>query len=253
MQANILVQTASMERNDWLEWRKNGIGGSDVGAIAGANPWKSPISVYLEKIGEAPKAEENERMYWGNVLKNIVAKEFSKRTGFKVQRRNAMYQHPEHEFMLANIDRIYIKDGHVAGILECKTTNEYSKDQWEGDKIPNHYYLQVQHYLAVTGFQEAYIAALIGGNKYVYKKINRDDELIDYFIQIGYKGLIELARRSGQILSITTHAVHENDEFEFQYGLNENLSHKPNIRGDRGEVYCYYAYATLKDGGMLLH
>nr|DAM13516.1 MAG TPA: RecT protein [Caudoviricetes sp.] len=67
--------------------------------------------------------------------------------------------------------------------------------------------------------------------------------------QIGYKGLIELARRSGQILSITAHAVHENDEFEFQYGLNENLSHKPNIRGDRGEVYCYYAYATLKDGG----
>ncbi len=67
--------------------------------------------------------------------------------------------------------------------------------------------------------------------------------------QIGYKGLIELARRSGQIQSIIAHAVHENDEFEFQYGLEENLSHKPNIRGDRGEVYCYYAYATLKDGG----
>nr|DAM13514.1 MAG TPA: Exonuclease [Caudoviricetes sp.] len=184
MQANVLVQTASMERNNWLEWRKNGIGGSDVGAIAGVNPWKSPISVYLEKIGEAPKAEENERMYWGNVLEDIVAKEFSKRTGFKVQRRNAMYQHPEHEFMLANVDRIYIKDGHVAGILECKTTNEYSKDQWEGDKIPNHYYLQVQHYLAVTDFQEAYIAVLIGGNKFLYKKINRDDELIDYLIKI---------------------------------------------------------------------
>lgn len=67
--------------------------------------------------------------------------------------------------------------------------------------------------------------------------------------QIGYKGLIELARRSGQIQSITAHAVHENDEFEFQYGLEENLIHVPKIKGDRGEVYCYYAYATLKDGG----
>ncbi|SJZ38291.1 YqaJ viral recombinase family protein [Garciella nitratireducens] len=184
MQANIFIQTSDIGHEEWLSYRRLGCGGSDAAAIAGVNPWKSPISVYFEKIGEAPEIEENERMYWGNVLEDVVAKEFAKRTGFKVQRRNAMYQHKEHEFMLANVDRVYIKDGHVAGILECKTTNEYSKDQWEDDKIPNHYYLQVQHYLAVTGFQEAYIAALIGGNKFVYKKINRDEELIEYLIKI---------------------------------------------------------------------
>lgn len=93
-------------------------------------------------------------------------------------------KHPKHQFMIANLDRVFIKDGKVSGILECKTTNEYSKDQWEDDKIPNHYYLQVQHYLEVTGFDEAYIAVLIGGNKFIYKKIQRDQDIINYLIKI---------------------------------------------------------------------
>lgn len=66
--------------------------------------------------------------------------------------------------------------------------------------------------------------------------------------QIGYKGLLELARRTGQISSIMAHAVHENDEFDYEYGINETLRHKP-ADGDRGRVVRYYAYAKFKDGG----
>lgn len=66
--------------------------------------------------------------------------------------------------------------------------------------------------------------------------------------QIGYKGLIELARRTGQISSIMAQAVHANDEFEYEYGLNERLKHVPSD-GDRGPVIKYYAYAKFKDGG----
>jgi recombination protein RecT len=65
---------------------------------------------------------------------------------------------------------------------------------------------------------------------------------------IGYKGLIDLTRRSGQVLSIQAQAVHENDEFICEYGLNETLKHVP-ARGNRGEVTDYYAYAKFKDGG----
>jgi recombination protein RecT len=65
----------------------------------------------------------------------------------------------------------------------------------------------------------------------------------------GYKGLIDLARRSGQIESIAAHAVHAHDEFEFAYGLNETLVHKPAMTGDRGDIIAFYAIAKLKGGG----
>lgn len=65
---------------------------------------------------------------------------------------------------------------------------------------------------------------------------------------IGYKGLIDLARRSGQIISIAAHEVCEHDEFELVYGLDEKLTHKPDM-GERGEVIGFYAVAKLKDGG----
>jgi recombination protein RecT len=66
--------------------------------------------------------------------------------------------------------------------------------------------------------------------------------------QIGYKGLIELARRTGQISSIMAQAVHQNDEFEYEYGINEKLRHVP-ADGERGPVVKYYSYAKFKDGG----
>lgn len=65
---------------------------------------------------------------------------------------------------------------------------------------------------------------------------------------IGYKGLIDLARRSGQIVSIAAHEVCENDHFELVYGLDEKLNHTPAI-AERGEVIGFYAVAKLKDGG----
>ena len=65
---------------------------------------------------------------------------------------------------------------------------------------------------------------------------------------IGYKGLIDLARRSGQIISIAAHEVCQNDEFDMVYGLDEKLMHKPAM-GERGEVTGFYAVAKLKDGG----
>ncbi|WP_418440569.1 recombinase RecT [Candidatus Allofournierella excrementavium] len=67
--------------------------------------------------------------------------------------------------------------------------------------------------------------------------------------QLGYKGLIDLAYRSGQVSIIQAHAVHENDEFSYEYGLEPKLSHKPALR-DRGEVTCYYAMFRTKDGGF---
>ncbi|RIQ37006.1 recombinase RecT, partial [Bordetella avium] len=71
---------------------------------------------------------------------------------------------------------------------------------------------------------------------------------IEVQIVLGYKGLIDLARRSGQIVSIAAHAVHENDHFEYAYGLDEKLEHKPAM-GERGAIIAFYAVAKLVGGG----
>lgn len=170
MDAVILANTSEMSHEEWLAARRKGIGGSDAAAIAGLNKWKSPVAVYLEKIGQAP--EENvssEAAYWGTVLEDVVAQEFSKRTGLKVRRRNAILQHPEHSFMLANVDRLIV--GEKAG-LECKTASEYLKEEWKDDEVPAQYLIQCQHYMAVTGYDAWWIAVLIGGNKFIYKKLS---------------------------------------------------------------------------------
>ncbi|MES5919412.1 MULTISPECIES: lambda-exonuclease family protein [Bacillus cereus group] len=182
MQAKVLVNTLNMDRAQWLQARTQGIGGSDVSAIAGLNKWKSVVQVFFEKTQAIEKEDiQSESAYFGNVLEEVVAKEFSKRTDLKVQRRNAILQHPEYPWMLANIDRLIV--GEKIG-LECKTASEYLKKEWEDEEVPAAYLLQCQHYMAVTGYEAWWIAVLIGGNKFVHKKIERDEELIQYLIDI---------------------------------------------------------------------
>lgn len=178
--ANVLASTAEMSRDKWLEARRKGIGGSDVAVIFGLSRYKSPIGLWLDKTGQIEPEEAGEAAYWGTTLEEIVATEFTIRTGLKVRRRNAILQHPDHPFMLANVDRLIV--GQKAG-LECKTASEYLKDQWEDDNVPDAYYLQCHHYMAVTGYPVWYIAVLIGGNKFKWAKIERNEEVIQRIIE----------------------------------------------------------------------
>lgn len=182
MIAKELVDTSTLSRDEWLKVRRQGIGGSDIAAILGKNPYESPLSVYMQKLELVPPKEENEFMYFGNVLEPIVAEEFAKRSGLKVKVSKVVLQHPLYPFLLANIDRLVI-DGERFGILECKTASAYKLSEWEGGKVPEHYYLQVQHYLGVTGYPFAYIACLVGGNTFRYSSIERDEDMIDFITE----------------------------------------------------------------------
>ncbi|WP_084245184.1 YqaJ viral recombinase family protein [Planomicrobium okeanokoites] len=180
MRAESLVSTIELSRQDWLAYRQKGLGGSDCGTIMGVNKWKSKFQLYLEKTGEYVEEVNNEFVYWGNTLENLVAKEFELRSGKKVRRRNSMLVHPEHNFMMANLDRVVVGE---KAILECKTTSAYNLGEWEGDEIPAVYLCQLQHYLAVTGYEKAYIAVLCGGNQFIWKEVPRDEELIEIIIK----------------------------------------------------------------------
>lgn len=176
-----LVAVNHLPKADWLKWRKKGITGTDAGAIVGLNPYKSAFAVYQDKITEEIEELDNEAMKQGRDLEEYVAQRFSQETGLKVRRANAIFYNEDYPFMLADFDRIIA--GQKAG-LECKTVSPYSSDKWSDGKIPIHYQLQVQHYLAVSGFDCWYVAALIFGTEFVIRKIDRDEELIRHLITI---------------------------------------------------------------------
>ncbi|TCJ01342.1 YqaJ viral recombinase family protein [Cytobacillus praedii] len=171
------VSTLSMSRYEWLQERAKGIGGSDAGVILGLNKYRTAFELWLEKTGQVDPIEiDNEAIYWGNEMENVVAKEFEKRTGKKVRKTNFMYSHPKHEFIKANVDRLIVGE---SAVLECKTASAYLAKEWEGEEIPATYLVQIQHYLGVTGKEKGYIAVLIGGNRFVWKEVERDEELIE--------------------------------------------------------------------------
>lgn len=168
--------TLEMTHQEWLQERTKGIGGSDASIILGLNKYKTPFELWLEKTGQTNLEDiAGEAAYFGNLLEDLVAKEFEVRTGKKVRRNNFMLQHPEHPFITANIDRKVVGED---ALLECKTASAYLKDDWESEEIPAPYLVQVQHYLGVLGYKKAYIAVLIGGQRFVWKEIERDEELI---------------------------------------------------------------------------
>lgn len=174
-----IAKVNEMTHEQWLSLRQIGIGGSDAGAILGVNKWKSPFQVYMDKI-EPYYEEQSEAAYWGTELEDLVAKEFEKRTGKKVRRNNRVLQSVENPFMIANLDREVVGEN---AILECKTANAYLAKEWEGDEIPASYIVQVQHYMSVRGSEKAYIAVLIGGQRFLWKEIPRDDEFIRFLIK----------------------------------------------------------------------
>jgi len=135
IQSERIAEVDQLSHREWLEVRKQGIGGSDISALAGCNPWKSAIHVFLEKTGRF-EVEPNEKMKWGNILEDPVAREYSDSQEVKVQRVKAVLKDSSYPHFLANIDRMIVKGGHDSnylpvhdileskgnGILEVKTT-----------------------------------------------------------------------------------------------------------------------------------
>lgn len=178
LQAEIFANKSKMSDEEWLESRKQGIGGSDAAAIVGLSPYQSAFAVYLDKLGLCPEKEDSEAMRQGRDLEEYVAQRFvekMKDEGQEIKVRNCNYilRHPKNKFMLANVDRLII--GEKAG-LECKTTSVYNKTDFASGDIPPNYYVQCQHYMAVTGAEKWYLAVLILNRGFYTFEIPRNEE-----------------------------------------------------------------------------
>lgn len=176
-----LVPTLSIEKPEWLEYRRKGIGGSDAGAVCGLNPYRTSMEVYRDKIMDDLDEYDDESMRQGRDLEDYVARRFMEATGKKVRKANYMYYDENHPFMIADVDRMIV--GENAG-LECKTASPYMEDKWADGKIPISYQIQCLHYMSVCNADAWYIAVLIYGREFKYYKIERDEEMLADLIRI---------------------------------------------------------------------
>lgn len=185
MKYDIVCSTRNLSTSEWLKMRTIGIGGSDASIIAGCNPYRSIFELWQEKRGEiSVKEEESEVTHFGKILEDVVRKEFIQRTGLMVRKKNSILRSKEYPFMIADLDGVVSEFDGTYSIFEAKTAMEFKNNDWKNGEIPLNYQLQVQHYMAVTGFQKAYIAALVGGNKFYWYEVYRDEQLIKMLVSM---------------------------------------------------------------------
>lgn len=180
----VLVETADLSEEDWLDYRRRGIGGSDVSAIFGTSPFRTARDLYYDKLNIA-SVEDDEgnwvAMEMGHLLEPLVAKIFERKTGYRVYQIKKMFQHPQYPWMLADVDYfVELPDGTTA-ILEIKTTNYNARDNWwmnGKETVPVYYESQGRHYMAVTDIDRCFFCCLYGNNEeeVIIREVKRDFE-----------------------------------------------------------------------------
>lgn len=184
------------DRSAWLAERRTGIGGSDIAALLGLSPYRTPLQLWMEKTGrgeEQHDADAIERMHWGTVLEDVVARHYADQRAVKVQRINGLLRHPECAIAIASLDRVIVSDGSRArfdggsvkganGVLECKTAHAMARNSSEWgtpgtDEVPQAYWLQCQWYLGISGLPVADLAVLFGGQKFATYTMEADAAL----------------------------------------------------------------------------
>ncbi|AMS02274.1 Cas4 family exonuclease [Mycobacterium phage Phrann] len=161
-------------REEWLELRRRGIGSSDCSAVLGMGKYGSPFSVWADKTGRSRPVDETEAMMWGTLLEPVIRAELARRLGVEIVECPTLRS-------LVRPWQLYNPDGLILSqnaVVEIKNASAWLAHDWD-DQVPDHAELQVQHGMAVTGADGAYVAGLVGGNRLRWEYIPRDDELID--------------------------------------------------------------------------
>lgn len=181
------LNASRMSRDEWLEQRTRGLGGSDAAAAIGLSRWKSPFRLFLEKTGQIDRPEANERMQIGLEVEEAIFQMVRKRLepeGLNLTHNNEFFVSEEYPWMLGNIDGdIYDPENDSFGVLEIKFVSPYGREEWTGEDIPQEYLIQLQHYFVVTERTWGIMAALIGNERLIIKRVEKDEELCQMMIE----------------------------------------------------------------------
>lgn len=168
----------SDELDTWHEQRRKGIGATDAAAILGLSPWSSPFDVWQEKTGDRePEIVMPLRMYVGKRLQDTVGDLYVHKTGRRVRADNRQHHRRGMEWQFAHLDFRVV--GDPGRLIEAKTA--FRDIGWGEDgstDIPVHYWVQVQHEMAVTGASWCDVAVLFGHRDFRVYPIPRDPEFV---------------------------------------------------------------------------
>jgi putative phage-type endonuclease len=175
-----------------------GITATEAAVILGVNPWKTPFALWSEKVGlaEPDDLSNNEAVRWGHRLQGpIIAAYREERPETEVEAvpEWVMERTIERPWMLATLDGRQYVEGKGPGVLEIKTAGAQKTADWADGEIPLVYQIQVQHQLAVTGLDWGTIAVLIGGQKFLWQDVERNQPFIDAMV-LREEAFLELIR-----------------------------------------------------------
>ena len=163
------------------------IGASEIAAVMGLSPWQTPLQVWMIKTGkvEPDDLSEVEAVEWGTRLERVVSDKFAEKNGVKLIAYKKRFVHEKYPFLSCELDNI------ISGtdeIVEIKTANFFAHRDWKDeDDIPIHYVLQVMMQLGLSKRKVGHIAVLIGGQKYLEKRIEFDQALYDTMVESAVK------------------------------------------------------------------
>lgn len=201
---------------EWHTARSKGIGGSDIAAIMGFNPWKTPYQVWAEKTGRSKGTEANEKMKIGSAIEDFIASQYAKRTGLKVKRSNKFKLCDAYPFIGGSVDRlVFDPDRGGWGILEMKNVSTESFKNTFLGAVPDYYYLQVQTYMLVFGMSFADLFVFVGGERFEVFHIERSEPVIN--------SIIEAARNFwfNFVQTDIAPAVVSKDDLKLKYGSED--------------------------------
>lgn len=171
------VPVHTLDRENWLETRREGLGGSDIAAVVGLSPWSTPFSVYVDKIGAVPLDDEgSEAMRWGQVLEGAILTEWEERSGLWVVHQGSLFRNLAEPWMLCTVDGLAGESPYpdltgVIAVAEVKSTGE-----WSWDEVPAHYQCQAQWEMAVTGLDRTIFVVLHMGKKLATYEVKADPD-----------------------------------------------------------------------------
>lgn len=174
------------DRIAWLQHRTQGIGSSEVATIVGLNPYETPYQLWRRKVGIDAPIEDNQLMKLGRLLEDTVAQLFEEATSKKIIKSSKgdwLIQSKTKPYMQVSPDRLYLvgekRNNANKGILECKTTQK----QIEKDKLPKHWFCQLQYQLGVSGLQQGAIAWLTQGRDFGYSELNFVPDFYEWLVE----------------------------------------------------------------------